>query len=151
MFVFLFSFLFQRLRKFLGQLSSRKGVSAKKLLAVFIWIVQPLPRTDVTLAGSSSESSLLVITPGKRKMHHQNSEHMVSHRLLARTTMADARWGVLGDHRPWMGRSLRVGLAEQPPVGATTLARARTEQREWQRGDAESLGKTCNHVIRCWL
>lgn len=82
-------------------------------------------------------------------MHHQNSKRMVSWRLLARTTVIDTRWGVLGDR--WAWDSLRVGLAEQPPGGATTVARAHTEQRDWQRGDEEGLGKKCNQVIRCWL
>lgn len=138
--LFLFSFLFQRLRKFLGQSSSPIGVSAKKLLSVFIWIVQPLPRPDVTLAGSSSESSL----PGCYSWKERDAPWAQWTRGVPRT---DRRWRTR-DH-PWGPLAmdlqfLRAGLTVEPSVGATMEARACTEEGEWQTGRGR-LGKEKQH------
>lgn len=83
-------------------------------------------------------------------MHHQNSEHMVSWRLLARTTVVDT-WLEYLQELLATGTHKELGLQGQPPAGATMVARAHTEQRDRQRVDEEGLGKKRNQRIRCWL
>lgn len=45
---------------------------------------------------------------------------------------------------------LRVGLTVEPSVGATMVARARIEKREWQK-EEEGMGRKNNTVIWCWV
>lgn len=145
-----FSFLFQRLRKFLGQSSSQKRGFCKKAAcslhldcATFaknrcnsgwklFWILPSwlllLERERCTVR------TVNTWCPGK-SLHEWPS-----------LTQAGVSSGTTG-HR----RLLRAGLAEQPPVDATRVARGHKEQRDWQRGGEEGLGKKCNQVIKCWL
>lgn len=88
-----------------------------------------------------------VITPGKRKRHRQNSEHVLSSHERPWVTHAGVSLGLI-DPRC---KLLRVWLVQHHRVGMTAAARVRRAEGLGERENKEGLRRKQNKVIRCWL